>query len=184
MIRVLTSAASAIVRIGIEAVVRSSEVLTLAGDEEDADVLLVAATTTDEDSLRGWAESACPVVLLTDEPDLHALSGNLRGTLKLDSRPEEITAAIQAVAEGLAVVQPAALDRRVPRQEMEEPLSPRETEVLAMLAEGLSNKLIAYRLGISEHTVKFHVTQILAKLRAQSRTDAVMQGLRRGLILI
>ena len=53
-----------------------------------------------------------------------------------------------------------------------------------MLAEGLSNKLIAHRLGISEHTVKFHVTSIMAKLRAGSRTDAVMQGIRRGLVMI
>jgi len=58
---------------------------------------------------------------------------------------------------------------------MEEPPSPRETEVLARLAEGLRNKLIAHRLGICKHTVKFHVTQIMAKLRAQ--------GLRRCLIL-
>ena len=131
--------------------VRSSEALELA----------------DEDSLRSLADSACPVVLLTDDPELQSLSGNLRSTLRLNSRPEEITAAIQAVAEALAVVQPALRDRRVPRQEMEELLSPRETEVLAMLAEGLRNKLIANRLGISEHTVKFHVTQIMAKLRAQ-----------------
>ena len=139
--------------------VRSSEALELA----------------DEDSLRSLADSACPVVLLTNDPELHSLSGNLRSTLKLNSRPEEITAAIQAVAEALAVVQPTLRDRRVPKQEMEEPLSLRETEVLAMLAEGLTNKLIAHRLGICKHTVKFHVTQIMAKLRAQ--------GLRRCLIL-
>lgn len=199
MIRVLVAAASAIVRSGLEAVVRSSDGSYLAGSmwtaevrdgtgdscaDIGADVLLIALAAADEEWLRTLAESACPVVLLTEEPDAHTLSGNLRSTLLFDSRPEEIAAAIAAVAEGLAVVQPAALERRLPRRELEEPLSPRETEVLRMLAEGLSNKLIAHRLGISEHTVKFHVTQVMAKLRASSRTDAAMQGLRRGLILM
>ena len=56
--------------------------------------------------------------------------------------------------------------------------------VAPLLAEGISNKMLAYRLGISEHTVKFHITSILTKLRAGSRTDAVMQGIRRGLIMM
>jgi DNA-binding NarL/FixJ family response regulator len=53
-----------------------------------------------------------------------------------------------------------------------------------MLAEGLSNKLIAHRLGISEHTVKFHVASIMSKLRASSRTEAVTTGIRQGLIML
>lgn len=175
---------------------RASNLLDLAGSlgtcevkreglgEMDADVVLIALTAVDEEWQRMLGDSACPVVLLTEEPDAHALTGNLRGALLLDSRAEEIVAAIQAVTEGLIAVQPVALDRRTARQELEEPLSARELEVLRMLAEGLSNKLIAHGMGISEHTVKFHVTQILAKLRAQSRTDAVMQGLRQGLILL
>nr|MDP9115518.1 response regulator transcription factor [Acidobacteriota bacterium] len=64
------------------------------------------------------------------------------------------------------------------------PLTPREMEVLRMMADGAANKEIAWKLGISEHTVKFHITSIMGKLRANSRTDAVMQGIRRGLILI
>lgn len=63
-------------------------------------------------------------------------------------------------------------------------LTPREIEVLRMLAEGLANKQIAARLGISDHTVKFHVAAIFAKLRASSRTEAVMLGARRGLVMI
>ena len=59
-----------------------------------------------------------------------------------------------------------------------------EMEVLGMMAEGLSNKEIAGRLGISDHTVKFHVGSIMAKLQASSRTEAVTQGLRLGLILL
>jgi DNA-binding CsgD family transcriptional regulator len=65
-----------------------------------------------------------------------------------------------------------------------QPLTPREIEVLGMLAEGLGNKTIARRLGISEHTVKFHVGSILARLDASSRTEAVTLGARRGLIMI
>jgi DNA-binding NarL/FixJ family response regulator len=65
-----------------------------------------------------------------------------------------------------------------------EPLTPREIEVLSMLAEGAGNKMIARRLGISEHTVKFHVGSILSKLDASSRTEAVTLGLRQGLIMV
>ncbi len=65
-----------------------------------------------------------------------------------------------------------------------EPLTARETEVLTMLAEGLGNKRIAARLGISEHTVKFHVASVLGKLSATSRTEAVTIGVRAGLIMI
>jgi two-component system, NarL family, response regulator YdfI len=65
-----------------------------------------------------------------------------------------------------------------------EPLTEREVQVLGMLAEGLGNKIIAARLDISEHTVKFHVSSILAKLGADSRTEAVTRGVREGLIMI
>ncbi|MBI1880571.1 MAG: response regulator transcription factor, partial [Chloroflexi bacterium] len=63
-------------------------------------------------------------------------------------------------------------------------LTPRELEVLQLLAEGLPNKAIARRLDISDHTVKFHVNAILSKLSAQSRTDAVVRATRLGLILL
>jgi DNA-binding NarL/FixJ family response regulator len=68
--------------------------------------------------------------------------------------------------------------------ELYEALTPRELEVLEVLAEGLSNKSIASRLGITEHTVKFHVSSIFAKLGAENRTDAVRRGVRRGLITL
>ena len=63
-------------------------------------------------------------------------------------------------------------------------LTPRETEVLRLLADGASNKIIAFKLGISDHTVKFHVTSILSKLNAGSRTEAVTLGVRMGLIYL
>ncbi len=72
--------------------------------------------------------------------------------------------------------------RRSNDDEFEEPLTPREIEVLEQLAEGLSNKAIAARLGISDQTVKFHVASICGKLGAANRTDAVRRAVRRGLI--
>ena len=63
-------------------------------------------------------------------------------------------------------------------------LTPREIEVLRLLADGTSNKMIAHRLGISDHTVKFHVTSILTKLNAGSRTEAVTMGVRMGLVYL
>jgi DNA-binding CsgD family transcriptional regulator len=65
-----------------------------------------------------------------------------------------------------------------------EPLSAREREVLQMVAAGSGNKEIAAKLGISEHTVKFHVASILGKLGAESRTEAVALGIRRGLVML
>ena len=67
---------------------------------------------------------------------------------------------------------------------LSEPLTPRELEVLALVAEGLSNKAIADQLGISDQTVKFHVSSIAGKLGAVSRTDAVRRAVRRGLIVL
>src|SRR5262245_34565905 len=71
-----------------------------------------------------------------------------------------------------------------PREEIDEPLTPREREVLELLAEGLSNKAVAARLGISDQTVKFHVASISSKLGAANRTDAVRRAVRRGLITL
>jgi DNA-binding CsgD family transcriptional regulator len=69
-------------------------------------------------------------------------------------------------------------------QELAEALTPRELDVLQLLSQGLANKLIARRLGISEHTVKFHVNAILGKLGAQSRSEAIVQALRLGLVAL
>ena len=74
--------------------------------------------------------------------------------------------------------------RRFEQEPFEETLTPRELEVLALLAEGLSNKAIAERLRISDQTVKFHVAAICGKLDASNRTDAVRRGVRRGLIAL
>jgi len=115
-----------------------------------------------------------------------------------DVSGDELARAIEAVASGLVAVQPP-LARRLfaPAQNISpvpftsgggvtegEALTAREHEVLQLVAEGLPNKLIALKLGISEHTVKFHITSILSKLDASSRTEAVRLGARRGLIVL
>jgi len=84
----------------------------------------------------------------------------------------------------LNAVLPAAVSSSAPVDELLEPLTRREREVLQMLASGLANKEIAARLAISDHTVKFHVASILGKLGASTRTEAVSVGIRRGLVLL
>ena len=106
---------------------------------------------------------------------------------------EEIVAAIQASVVGLVVLLPDALHSVLsPIPSGDQPelessdqiLTPREIEVLRMIAEGLGNKEIAFKLKISDHTVKFHISSIFAKLGASSRTEAVTIGIRGGLIMV
>jgi DNA-binding NarL/FixJ family response regulator len=112
--------------------------------------------------------------------------------LAREAGPERIVAAVRAVAAGLVAVDPelatSALGDRAagplpPAGEMDE-LTLREREVLTLVAIGLTNKAIAQRLSISDHTVKFHVASILAKLDAESRTEAVHVAARRGLLTL
>jgi DNA-binding NarL/FixJ family response regulator len=96
---------------------------------------------------------------------------------------------VHAVNAGLAVTTPASLSDLLPdappfAAELAEPLSERELEVLDLMAEGLSNKLIAHHLSISEHTVKTHIASIFTKLGASNRTEAVSQAIRRGLVML
>lgn len=183
MLRVAISSSFAVVRAGLEAVIRSEDGFEFAGvytDDLACDVLLLDMPRFDEDQVP--AAGAPPIVLLT--ADAAALRSGIRAILPPDATAAEIAAALTSAALGLFTLHPAAMDARAVPAILEEPLSPREVEVLALLAEGLSNKIIAYRLSISEHTVKFHIASIMAKLRATSRTDAAMQAIRRGLILI
>ena len=137
------------------------------------------------------------IVVLTDDarPILgaEALRAVGRAVLPRHATVEELIAAIEAAATGLVVVHPDTLKALQPVSSAGEragvaiahqPLTPREIEVLGMIAEGLGNKIIAARLGISEHTVKFHIASIFAKLNAGNRTEAVTIGVRQGLIMI
>ena len=107
------------------------------------------------------------------------------GRLPDDASPAQIDAALRAAAAGLAVrpVEPAhRAFRRLPEEAPAPLLTPREIEVLTALGDGLSNKEAARRLGISQHTVKFHVESLFRKLDTTSRAEAVHKGLQRGLI--
>jgi NarL family two-component system response regulator YdfI len=203
VIRVFVLARSAVVRAGLESIVQSSSVLELAGaagqiplpdaDLERADVLLADWGEPGADSIESLGKLQVPVVLLVDpleetSPN-SALRSGIRGVISSESAAEEIEGAVQAVNAGLVVTTPAASaallgEPRTRPEALREPLSDRELEVLSLIAEGLSNKIIAYRLEISEHTVKTHVTAILAKLDAASRTEAVAQAVRRGLVML
>jgi DNA-binding NarL/FixJ family response regulator len=126
-------------------------------------------------------------VLADERQTAEALGAGARGVVLRDVGATRLAAAVRAVAEGLMVLDAVAAEsvlrpRPVPPAAVEH-LTPREQEVLQLLAQGLSNKLIAGRLGISDHTVKFHVNAILGKLGAQSRTEAIAQAARLGLVL-
>jgi DNA-binding NarL/FixJ family response regulator len=140
------------------------------------------------------------VLLLSDEPGA-ALLGELGlaawGLLPLEASAEELSAAVGALGEGLLAGAPHLMQPLIsnPRRlgpgrnaqdfdHSPEPLTARESEVLQLLAQGLANKQIAVALGISEHTVKFHVSAIYAKLGAASRTEAVSLAARRGLLVL
>lgn len=137
------------------------------------------------------------VVLIVEPASLAALSAALgagvRAVLPNDISPDQLVAALEAAASGLVVLHPAqsltpvnthGFPRSRALEELAEALTPREGEVLQLLASGLGNKEIAAKLSISEHTVKFHVASVLGKLGATSRTEAVSLGIRRGLILL
>jgi two-component system nitrate/nitrite response regulator NarL len=203
VIRVIVAARSSISRAGLESVVHSSPALELVRSLDfalllnhtegdlNADVLLLEAGDIQPDRVRVLAGLPLPAVLLVDMPDAAlvnaALSAGIRGVLSREATLEEIEAAVHAVSVGLVVVGGAEMPAVIPQGHavsdvLAEPLSDREIEVLELIVEGLSNKLIAYQLSISEHTVKTHVASILAKLGVASRTEAVSQAVRRGLV--
>jgi DNA-binding NarL/FixJ family response regulator len=116
-----------------------------------------------------------------------AVAAGVRAAIARDRGGRAIAAAARALLQGFEVIDPRlepadALPR--PRQRRTDELTPREREVLALLVEGRSNRAIAERLGISEHTAKFHVTALMQKLGAQTRTEAVVKAARLGLVTL
>ena len=212
MIRVLVAATSAVRRGGLEAIVREDSTFRLVGSasgmvglvervrEVQPDVILVDLAQPDAQfpSIVASLEQAdSAVVALIDEPDAswtaRALRAGVRALLARESGPAEIHSAIRTASSGMVLLDPEIARDLVMRRrtdsienalEAVEELTPREIEVLRMMAEGLGNKEIAVRLGISDHTVKFHISSILAKVGASSRTEAVTLGIRMGLILL
>jgi two-component system, NarL family, response regulator YdfI len=211
--RVLIVARSVVMQVGLEAVVATSPSLEVVGslteiealpqaiEQLQPDVVLLDWELQDEElpnlpTINGQF-SAPAIVLLLDEFSsswiADALRSGIKGLLPNDAIAVEIVAAITAAADGIVTLHPEMIDallsafptvsRALPTT-AEQPLTPREIEVLGMLAEGLGNKAIAKRLNLSEHTVKFHISSIFAKLNVSSRTEAVTIGVRQGFILL
>lgn len=124
-----------------------------------------------------------------ESDQLAALRAGAAAVVPSASGAKDIAAAVEAVRHGYAVLPPELLREMLPAAEVEPPhdgpsLTPREAAVLTLLSEGATNKMIARRLEISVHTAKFHVASILEKLDATTRTDAVAQGVRQGLLML
>ena len=182
MIRVWIETASTVTRAGFESVLEGSEGIELVDASAVADVVL-------SDILPQGPESpgAVPTVVLLDEPlTARQFRRGVQAILPRNAAVEQIVGALHAASVGLIAIPMEASALMIPAaSEPEvETLTPREMETLEMLAEGLSNKQIAARLHISEHTAKFHVNSILGKLGAGTRTEAVMRGLRSGLLKV
>jgi DNA-binding NarL/FixJ family response regulator len=130
------------------------------------------------------------LALLSDASEaVSAWNAGARGLLLRTASAETIASVAATLAEGLVVIDPLFAAQLFPARDQPptqpiEELTPRELQVLRLIAEGQSNKEIARALGISEHTVKFHVNAILGKLNVQSRTEAVVHATRLGLILL
>jgi NarL family two-component system response regulator YdfI len=212
VIRVFIVAASSLVRAGLESMFADRDVeiagsisdfesLAALWPDAEADIALIEASSDQLERLidsltESQFASEAAIVVLSDHFErrwlAEALRAGVRAVLPSDISAERLVAALEAAATGLTVMNSADVDAIFPpaepasRQvaEIIEPLTPRESEVLQMLASGLSNKEIAVRLAISEHTVKFHVAAILGKLGAGSRTEAVSIGIRRGLVFL
>ncbi|MFZ5890380.1 MAG: LuxR C-terminal-related transcriptional regulator [Myxococcota bacterium] len=191
---------SALVRSGLSSILNASSQIRVVAEAtpseakelttEGVDVVVcdvgdsTSATAAIENTPKG-----VPVLALVGAPERarELVRAGARGVLNRDAPGEQLCAASIAVAAGLCTLDEQTLAELVsPRSSEARPtlLTPREQQVLELLAEGLSNKVIALRLDISEHTAKFHVNSILDKLEADTRTDAVVRAARSGMLAI
>jgi DNA-binding NarL/FixJ family response regulator len=210
MIRVQIRASSAVVKAGLESLLQTHPSLRIvpeAVDEDEmaegafaelqADVVVAEIEGREDDATAGVLRAAArgtPVVLLVPGSASEwadVFRRGVKAVLPSSATGPQIAAATEAAAVGLVVVDSGEVQALLETrgrdgilEALPEALTAREIEVLRLLAEGLGNKEIAARLNLSEHTVKFHVASIMGKLGAASRTEAVMQGVRRGIVLI
>ncbi len=157
-------------------------------DQEAADVHVVtsAAFANQRPGRQELRLEEAVLVLGATPQDIRRLwrEGVSWGVLSLEASGDEMCAAVRAVAAGMVVGPAPVLSASDDGQSAPGPLTEREIEILAMLLRGLANKQIAAELAISEHTVKFHVSSIYAKLNVSNRTEAVREGLRNGWITL
>jgi DNA-binding NarL/FixJ family response regulator len=198
LIRISLIAPSPALRAGLRALLSSDDEITIideGGDwgntpQEKSETDVVVATSVSPASFRDDEAAASPlaaVLLLSDDPlNVRELtrSSSVWGILPLDASAEELCAAVRALSQGLIVGARSLLFASEQENPDHGPLTDRESEVLALLAKGLANKQIAVALGISEHTVKFHVSSIYSKLNVTNRTEAMREGLRGGWLVL
>jgi DNA-binding NarL/FixJ family response regulator len=180
---------------------RSSDLAAIASQDVDVVVMSLLSErdlTIPLDLMPDLAHRAPVFVVLLDSPPpsplwiAEAFGRGVVAVLPRDVSADELLAAVQAAAAGLvtltresaAAFAPPVRSTRSALVDGLEPLTPRELEILGLLADGLANKEIAARLQISSHTVKTHVQSVFTKLGAETRTEAVALGVRRGLILL
>ena len=205
-VRILLVAADPLARAGLAALLAEEDRLEIVGQVEDTaawDDTLIAFRPDVILWDLGWeaippsrgllADMGAPLLLLVpdDIPLIDLLSAGVSGVLPRATPAEQITSAVQSILHGLFVLSPEAatnLSASQPAPLIDylslEPLTGREMEVLSCLADGLTNKAIGQVLQISPHTVKFHLTNIMSKLDAQSRTEVVAIATRAGLLSI
>ena len=197
MIHVLLVAPSPALRAGLRSMLASDGEIQVVGERSqwgasqdlvsEADVVITTSaslsTLLSDDAEPG---PEIPVLYLRDEPlNLQAAATSAAwGVIPQEASAGELCAAVRALAQGLVVGSRQLLFSSDEASADRGPLTEREAEVLGWLAKGLANKQIAVELGISEHTVKFHVSSIYTKLNATNRTQAVREGLRNGWILL
>lgn len=213
MIRVLIVARSLIMQTGLEVMMSHEPTIQVIGRTGDLMVLeqsfqphlpdvvlLEFALLTDAnlEVITALQDEVAIALLVTPTESYSAaklLQAGVRAILPIDVTTSEMILTVEAIAAGLVVLHPDVSDvllqelpesnePEVPSNNQDVPLTPREIEVLQLLATGLGNKAIARQLNISEHTVKFHISSIFSKLGASSRTEAVTLAMRQGLIFI
>lgn len=207
-LRVLVVSDNLLARAGLAALLDSQDELDIIGQipastlVKDlaiyrADIILYNSGWQASDNLEiltGLDDTEIPILtLLGDEEDAPAVLSALNrfavyGLLLNENDADMLLMALQTVAGGLIVIDSALSSYLSSGNTVTEPLAEeltqRENEVLQLLAQGLTNKGIAHQLGITDHTVKFHVNAIMTKLNAQSRTEAVVRATRAGLIIL
>lgn len=193
MIRVLLNVSSPALRAGLRALLSSDKTIKVVAspdsldEENEADVIITSASPASLFHNETDSASSAAILLLSDDQlNVREMmrSAQVWGILPTDASAEELTAAIHALSQGLIVGTSTLLFESESEPVEHGPLTDRELEVIGLLAKGLANKQIAAALGISEHTVKFHVSSIYTKLNVTNRTEAVRAGLRGGWIAL
>jgi len=199
-LRVAVAASDRFARLGLTTLLERFDDLQVVGDVDlderiasrvrivNPDVLLVDLGSHAADVLRD-VDSPAVVLVAAAHDAADAFASGAGAVLLRTAPPDKLHAALRAVAHELVVadadVAATVFEQRVRSEgELDEPLTHRELEVMQHLAFGLTNREIAAALGITEHTVKFHVNSILEKLGAESRTEAVVRAARLGIVVI